>query len=232
MIEFEKVWKRYAKRGDEWALEDVSFRIVPREMVFLLGSSGAGKTTLLKLITLEEQPTTGRVVAADFASDEISRRDVPFLRRHCGMVFQDFRLIKDLTIAENLAYCLRMTGTLERGVISRAVARVLQSVGIYGKRDRFPRELSGGEQQRAAIGRALIHEPPIILADEPTGNLDGATGAEIMELLQRLRLAGAALLIASHQEELAQRYGTRTLRLRDGRIVEDRVLRRIGAEIA
>ncbi|MBD3236632.1 MAG: ATP-binding cassette domain-containing protein [Candidatus Eisenbacteria bacterium] len=231
MIEFERVWKRYSKRRDEWALEEISFHIGPSEMVFLLGPSGVGKSTLLKLITLEEMPTTGTIRVADFVADELTRQDLPHLRRRCGMVFQDFRLIKDLTIHENLAFCLRMTGTLERSVIARAVARVLQSVGIYGKRDRFPRELSGGEQQRAAIARALIHEPPIILADEPTGNLDAETGNEIMALLQRLRVSGTTLVVASHQEPLAERFATRTMRLREGRIAEDRFLRPVGTEV-
>lgn len=231
MIEFERVWKRYSKRRDEWALEEISFHIGPGEMVFLLGPSGVGKSTLLKLITLEEMPTAGSIRVADCDAANITRRDLPYLRRRCGMVFQDFRLIKDLTVFENLAYCLRMTGTLERSVIGRAVARVLQSVGIYGKRDRFPRELSGGEQQRAAIARALIHEPLIILADEPTGNLDAETGSEIMALLQRLRLSGTTLVVASHQEELAQRFGTRTMRLKDSRITEDRFLRPVGSEV-
>jgi cell division transport system ATP-binding protein len=231
MIEFERVWKRYSNTRDDWTLEDVSFQIGVGEMVFLMGPSGVGKSTILKLITLEERPTSGRVRVAEYASDTISRSEIPHLRRMCGVVFQDFRLIKDKTVFENVAYCLRMTGTLDRSVLIRAVARVLNSVGIYDKRNCFPHELSGGEQQRAAIGRALIHEPAIILADEPAGDLDVGTGTEIMELLQRLRLRGTTLLIASHQEDVAQRFATRVLRLENGKVVMDRFLRPHGTEI-
>lgn len=231
MIEFDHVWKRYSRHVDEWALEDISFHIGPGELVFLLGASGVGKSTILKLITLEERPTTGVVRVAGYDSEEMHPSELPYLRRRCGMVFQDFRLIKDLTVAENLAYCLRMTGTLDRVVIARAVARVLRNVGIFGKRDRLPRELSGGEQQRVAIGRALIHQPPIVLADEPTGNLDLETGIEIMDLLRKLRLSGTAVVVASHQEGLAERFATRTVRLRDRRIAEDHFLRPHGTEI-
>ncbi|MCK4303544.1 MAG: ATP-binding cassette domain-containing protein [Candidatus Eisenbacteria sp.] len=231
MIAFEHVYKKYPNPVDMWALEDLHFGIEPGEMIFLLGESGAGKSTVLKMITLEERPTHGRVLAAGFDSESISRSQVPYLRRRCGMVFQDFRLIKDKTVFENVAYCLRMTGTLERTIITRAVSRVLHSVGIYGKRERFPHELSGGEQQRAAIGRALIHEPPILLADEPTGNLDLETGSEIMEILARLHLLGTTVLVATHNREFAQRFATRSLTLHAGRVVEDLFLRPHGTEI-
>jgi cell division transport system ATP-binding protein len=231
MISFEHLHKRYPNAAGLFALEDINFHIEPGEMVFLLGESGAGKSTVLKMITLEERPSRGVVRAAGFASDTIARGEIPYLRRRCGMVFQDFRLIKDKTIQENVAYCLRMTGTLDRSVITRAVSRVLHSVGIYGKRNSFPHELSGGEQQRAAIGRALIHEPPILLADEPTGNLDAETGGEIMEILARLHRAGTTVLVATHNQEFAGRFATRTLALRSGRVVEDLFLRPHGTEI-
>ncbi len=231
MITFEKVGKRYSEAGDLWALEDLSFHIESGEMVFLLGESGAGKSTLLKLITLEERPSKGKVHAVGFDSETITRAQVPFLRRRCGMVFQDFRLIKDKTIFENVAFCLRMTGTLERQVITRAVSRVLRSVGIYGKRNAFPHQLSGGEQQRAAIGRALIHEPPLLLADEPTGNLDQATGTEIMTLLEQFHVAGTTVIVATHNMEFARRFATRMITLHQGQIAEDLFLRPHGTEI-
>jgi len=231
MITFEKVGKRYSEAGDLWALEDLSFHIESGEMVFLLGESGAGKSTLLKLITLEERPSKGKVHAVGFDSETITRAQVPFLRRRCGMVFQDFRLIKDKTIFENVAFCLRMTGTLERQVITRAVSRVLRSVGIYGKRNAFPHQLSGGEQQRAAIGRALIHEPPLLLADEPTGNLDQATGTEIMTLLEQFHVAGTTVIVATHNMEFARRFATRMITLHQGQIAEDLFLRPLGTEI-
>lgn len=231
MISFEHVHKSYPSQRGEWALEDAHLTIEPGELVFILGASGAGKSTLLKLITLEERPTRGTVEVAGWRSDRIRRSDIPQLRRRCGIVFQDFRLIRDKTIFENVAYCLRMTGTLEKGVVTRAVARVLNSVGLYGLRDRFPHELSGGEQQRAAIGRALIHQPPILLADEPTGNLDARTGDEVMEVLLRLHRAGTTILVATHDEQRAQRMATRRLTLERGRIVEDLFLRPHGTEI-
>lgn len=231
MITFEHVYKQYPNRVEQWVLQDLSFHVEPGEMVFLLGESGAGKTTVLKMITLEERPSRGVVQVAGFSSDVITRGEIPYLRRRCGMVFQDFRLIKDKTIFENVAYCLRMTGTLERSVITRAVSRVLHNVGIYGKRNRFPHELSGGEQQRAAVGRALIHEPPVLLADEPTGNLDAETGSEIMALLERLHMAGTTTIVATHNVAFAERFATRKLTLRDGRVVEDLFLRPHGTEI-
>ncbi|MCK4413616.1 MAG: ATP-binding cassette domain-containing protein [Candidatus Eisenbacteria sp.] len=231
MICFEEVSKVFPGGTGEAAIADLTLRIEPGEMVFILGQSGAGKSTLLKLITLEQRPTRGRVTVGPFDSETITRRGIPHLRRHCGVVFQDFRLIKDKTIFENVAYCLRMTGTLEKLLITRAVSRVLHRVGIYGKRDRFPHELSGGEQQRAAIGRALIHQPPVLLADEPTGNLDAETGRDVLEVLAQLHLSGTTILVATHDEELARRYATRTLTLRNGRVVEDLFLRPHGTEV-
>jgi cell division transport system ATP-binding protein len=231
MIAFEHVYKMYSNQRSEWAIEDLHLTIEPGEFVFIHGHSGAGKSTLLRLITLEERPTRGCVEVAGYRSETIRRREVPHLRRRCGIVFQDFRLIRDKTIFENVAYCLRMTGTLERSVTTRAVARVLNSVGLYGLRDRFPHELSGGEQQRAAIGRALIHQPPILLADEPTGNLDTRTGDEVMNVLLRLHHAGTTILVATHDEQVAQRLATRRLTLERGRVVEDLCLRPHGTEI-
>ncbi len=231
MIRFERVYKSFPGRSSGWVLEDLSFRIGKGEMVFLLGRSGVGKTTILRLITLEERPDRGAVMVGGFDSRTITRKELPLLRRRCGMVFQDFRLLRDKTVFENVAFCLRMTGTLERKVVTKAVSRILRNVGIYGRRNAFPGELSGGEQQRVAIGRAMIHEPPILLADEPTGNLDRETGLEIVSLLARLNTAGTTVVVATHDEALAERFGTRLLRLSGGRIVEDRFLRPHGTEV-
>jgi cell division transport system ATP-binding protein len=231
MIVFEHVYKMYSSLRGEWAIEDLHLTIEPGEFVFILGHSGAGKSTLLRLVTLEERPSRGHVEVAGYRSDTIRRREIPQLRRRCGVVFQDFRLIRDKTIFENVAYCLRMTGTLDSALITRAVSRVLHDVGLYGKRNNFPHQLSGGEQQRAAIGRALIHQPTLLLADEPTGNLDTATGEEVMAVLKRLHLAGTTILVATHDVELAQLHATRMVTMRGGKVAEDLFLRPHGTEI-
>lgn len=231
MISFEEVYKSYSGQEDDWAVAGLNLRIEPGEMVFLLGASGAGKSTVLKMVLLETRPTRGCITVANFRSDTIRRREIPHLRRRCGIVFQDFRLIRDKTIFENVAYCLRMSGVLDKALLTRSVSRVLHRVGLYGKRNCFPHELSGGEQQRAAISRALIHQPPVLLADEPTGNLDAATGREIFDFLATLHVSGTTILVATHDEDLARRYATRTLTLKDGRVVEDLYLRPRGTEI-
>jgi cell division transport system ATP-binding protein len=232
MIRFEGVHKRYAEERAGWVLEELNIRIAAGEMVFLLGQSGAGKSTLLKLITLEERPTRGRVRVQQFDSTTIRRRDIPHLRRRCGVVYQDFRLIRDKTVEENVAYVLRMTGVLNPVLLREESRRALQRVGLFAKRNDLPENLSGGEQQRAAVARALVHQPPILLADEPTGNLDPEMGAEIMRLLRGANLAGATVVVATHDAELAERFGDRILLLDVGRIRSDRRIRaRPGLEL-
>jgi cell division transport system ATP-binding protein len=222
MIRFEHVYKRYSGPREAWVLEDIDLAIEAGEMVFLLGPSGAGKSTLLKLVTLEEQPSMGSVTVQRFDSRMIRRRQIPELRRRCGVVYQDFRLIRDKTVQENVAYVLRMTGVLDPDLLKNECRRVLNTVGLFPKRNEFPENLSGGEQQRTAIARALVHQPSILLADEPTGNLDLGMGKEIMEILRRVNLAGATVVIATHDEDLAERFGQRILVLKSGRLVSDR----------
>jgi cell division transport system ATP-binding protein len=187
-------------------------------MIFFLGPSGAGKSTVIKLITMEEMPTEGWVTVGGLSSESVSERDIPLHRRRLGVVYQDFRLLPDKTIWENAAYALRMTGCLQPKVLQRAVTKVLERVGILHKRHSYPHQLSGGEQQRAALGRALIHEPGVILADEPTGNLDKSIGAQIMELLKELNFRGTTVLVATHDEGMARRFAQRLVFLKDGRV--------------
>lgn len=221
MIAFDHVWLRYSGPAREYALEDISLEIEPGEFLFLLGPSGAGKTSLLKLVTMEEMPTKGRVRILEFDSTRIRGRDLPRLRRRVGVVYQDFRLLREKTVFENIAYVLRMTGVLDASTLQRIVLRILTQVSLYHKRNQFPDQISGGEQQRAAIGRALVHEPRILLADEPTGNLDAASANEILDLFRRVNAAGATVVVATHDESLAARFATRTVTLNEGRLVRD-----------
>ncbi len=221
MIAFERVFLRYPGPLEEYALEDVHLEIASGEMLFVLGPSGAGKTSLLRLVTMEEMPAQGRVRVLEFDSSRIRGRDLPRLRRKVGVVYQDFRLLRDKTVFENIAYILRMTGVLDAPTLQRIVLKLLTQVSLYHKRNHFPDQLSGGEQQRAAVARALVHEPRIVLADEPTGNLDAGTATEILELFRRVNTSGATVVVATHDESLAARYATRTLTLDAGRVARD-----------
>jgi cell division transport system ATP-binding protein len=221
MIAFEHVFLRYWGPNEDYALRDINLEIGSGEMLFILGPSGAGKTSLLRLVTLEEVPAQGRVRVLEFDSARIRGREIPRLRRKVGVVYQDFRLLREKTIFENIAYVLRMTGVLDTSTLQRIVLRLLTQVSLYHKRNHFPDQLSGGEQQRAAIARALVHEPRIVLADEPTGNLDAASATEILDLFRRVNMAGATVVVATHDESLAARYATRTVFLEAGRIVRE-----------
>jgi cell division transport system ATP-binding protein len=219
VIRFTKASKRYPT-GTEPALEDVTFHIGRGEFVFLTGHSGAGKTTVLKLMFAEERPTSGDVRVSGFGIASLARDEVPRLRRRLGVVFQDFRLLEDRTAAENVAFALEVTGA-RADVIPARVARVLGQVGLAAKAEAFPRELSGGEQQRVAIARALVNDPPVLLADEPTGNLDERATRGIFNLLSEINAAGTVVLMATHDLELVRKAARRVLELRDGRLVYD-----------
>jgi cell division transport system ATP-binding protein len=221
VIRFSKVSKRYPT-GTDAALDDVSFHIGRGEFVFLTGHSGAGKTTILKLMFAEERPTSGDVRVSGFGISTLKRDEVPRLRRRLGIIFQDFRLLEGRTAAENIAFALEVTGSRSE-VIPRRVARVLEQVGLANKADALPRELSGGEQQRVAIARALVNDPPVLLADEPTGNLDERATRGVFQLLCDINTAGTVVVMATHDLDLVRHANKRTLEMRDGRVVFDSV---------
>ena len=218
MIRFTKVTKDYPRLGA--ALSDVSFSVGKGEFVFLTGPSGAGKSTILKLIYMEERPTDGEVRVAGLSSVTIRPRDIPKLRRKLGIVFQDFRLLEDRTTEANIAFALEVTGT-PRSAIGGKVSRVLTQVGLASKATSYPRELSGGEQQRVAIARALVNDPVLLIADEPTGNLDDRATRGVFQLLRDINASGTAVLMATHNLDLIRRSDYRSIELNRGKIVFD-----------
>ena len=215
---------------DITALHDVNLHIRKGEFVFVLGHSGAGKSTFLKLILREEVATEGRVLVNKNDLSTIRQRDIPYLRRGLGVVFQDFRLIPTMTAYENVAFAMRVTNIPERQ-IKRRVPYVLNLVGLAGKAHSLPQELSGGEQQRIALARALVHSPPIIIADEPTGNIDPELSVEIMELLQAINSVGTTIVVVTHERDLAQRFHKRMIVIDHGEVIDDGLARVRGARV-
>ncbi|KNY06404.1 cell division ATP-binding protein FtsE [Microbacterium sp. GCS4] len=221
MIRFENVTKRY--RGTTRpALSGVDFEVQRGEFVFLVGASGSGKSSCLRLILREDVPTTGRIAVLGRDLRSLANRKVPYFRRHIGSVFQDFRLLPSKTVYQNVAFTLQVTGS-SRGFIQQAVPEALALVGLDGKQKRMPHELSGGEQQRVAIARALVNRPQVLLADEPTGNLDPATSVDIMQLLARINAGGTTVLMATHEAAFVDQMQRRVIELRDGEMVRDEV---------
>ncbi|NDY97025.1 cell division ATP-binding protein FtsE [Wenzhouxiangella limi] len=218
MISFQNVSKRYP--GGVHALNDISFELGRGEMAFLTGRSGAGKSTLLKLIALLERPSRGQVLFEGRNVGKLARRQIPYLRRRIGVIFQDHRMLSDKRVFDNVALPLMIAG-VSFGDIKRRVRAALDKVGLLDKEKMYPPMLSGGEQQRVGIARAIIARPPVLLADEPTGNLDPALSAELMDTFLQLNQSGVTVLIASHDLELIKRLGQRVLVLDDGRIVDD-----------
>lgn len=219
MIRFENVTKRYRGTARP-ALIDVDFEVLRGEFVFLVGASGSGKSSCLRLVLREDTPSDGRVVVLGRDLRTLSNRKVPYFRRHVGAVFQDFRLLPTKTVFQNVAFTLQVTGS-SRAFIQQAVPEVLALVGLAGKEKRFPHELSGGEQQRVAIARALVNRPQVLLADEPTGNLDPATSVEIMQLLSRINAGGTTVVMATHEAGFVDQMQRRVIELRDGEIIRD-----------
>src|SRR4051794_11411596 len=218
MLRFTNVTKVYPRGGT--ALDNVSFGLRRGEFAFLTGSSGAGKSTLLKLIHLEERPTSGEVLVGTTSSDRVKRGEVAQLRRRLGVVFQDFRLLETRTAEQNVAFALEVTGT-PKSQIGPRVTRVLQQVGLSSKSSAFPTELSGGEQQRVAIARALVNDPFLLIADEPTGNLDERATRSIFQLLKDISAAGTAVLMATHDMDMVRNSSFRNIVLDHGKLVSD-----------
>jgi cell division transport system ATP-binding protein len=220
MLRFIDVVKEYPRTGA--ALQGVSFALEKGEFAFLTGPSGAGKSTLLKLARLEEWPTRGEVHVGTFSSARMRPGDVPMLRRQLGVVFQDFRLLPDRSAEQNVAFALEATGA-PRSVVRERAVRALAQVGLSGKGTSLPHELSGGEQQRVAIARALANQPLVLLADEPTGNLDDRASRGVFQLLREIGAGGTSVLMATHNLELVRRADLRVIELDRGRVVCDAV---------
>lgn len=218
MIELNNVVKTYDPGVK--ALNGISLKIDDGEFVFLVGPSGSGKSTIIKLLTAELEPTAGSVLVNGFVLEKIRPRAIPYLRRTLGVIFQDFRLIENKTVYDNVAFAMRVIGAGE-GAIKKRVPYVLDLVGLENKGRRLPHELSGGEQQRVAIARALVNNPSIIIADEPTGNLDPSRSLEIMMLLEQINALGTTVMVVTHEKELVNRFTKRVVAIDEGKIISD-----------
>lgn len=218
MIELRNVTKMYDH--GVVALQDINVKINKGEFVFLAGPSGSGKSTFLKLLLKEEVPSSGTVIVNDRDLDTVKEKEVPYIRRKVGCVFQDFRLLYDKTVYENIVLALRVIEASERE-IKEAVPAALKQVGLNGKEDSYPNQLSGGEQQRVGLARAIVTRPPLIIADEPTGNLDDATAEEIMQMLYDINKKGTTVIMVTHDKDIIKRSGKRAIFLEKGRIVSD-----------
>ena len=218
MIELTNVVKTY-DIGTK-ALRGVSMKIEDGEFVFLVGPSGSGKSTIIKLLTAELAPTEGCVNVNGFQLEKIRSRAIPYLRRTLGVIFQDFRLIENKTVYDNVAFAMRVIGASEKEIKKR-VPYVLELVGLENKGRRLPNELSGGEQQRVAIARALVNNPSVIIADEPTGNLDPARSLELMMLLEQINALGTTVMVVTHEKELVNRFTKRVVAINEGLIISD-----------
>jgi cell division ATP-binding protein FtsE len=219
MIRFDEVTKLYA-RNTRPALNSVTTEILRGEFVFLVGASGSGKSTFLRLVLKEDHPTSGQIHVLGRNLRSLTSRKVPYFRRNIGVVFQDFRLLPQKTVFANVAFSLQVIGK-SKGFIQEAVPDVLKMVGLAGKASRLPTELSGGEQQRVAIARAIVNRPAILLADEPTGNLDPSTSAGIMALLERISSTGTTVIMATHEAGIVDQMKRRVIELVSGQVVRD-----------
>ena len=218
MILFNDVSKSYS--ADTMALKEASMQIDDGEFVFLVGPSGSGKSTIIKLISGELRPTSGSVHVNGYCLERIRKREVPFMRRTVGVVYQDFRLIDTMTVYENVAFAMRVIGAKNKEIRER-VPYVLELVGLENKENRYPNQLSGGEQQRLAIARALVNNPSTIIADEPTGNLDPSRAMEIMNLLQEINNLGTTVLVVTHAWDLVESFHKRVIAINEGVVVSD-----------
>ena len=212
------------------ALNGVSFTVDDGEFAFLVGPSGSGKSTIIKLLTGEVVPTSGRVMVNGFSMSRISERQIPYMRRTIGVIFQDFRLIANKTVYDNLALAMRAVGASPKALRER-IPYVLELVGLADKENRYPDELSGGEQQRVAIARALVNNPATIIADEPTGNLDPERSMEIMTLLVKINQLGTTVVVVTHEKDLVNKFGKRVITIDQGRIINDSIGGYVGGHI-
>ncbi len=219
MILLDRVTKTYSKDGAP-ALNRVSLHIEPKEFVIIVGTSGAGKSTLLKLLTREEKQTSGKIVVGGIDYDTLRKKHIPLLRRKIGVVFQDFKLLPQRTVFENIAFALEIAGMTNREIRS-TVPKVIELVGLTGKETKFPHQLSGGERQRVAIARAVVRQPKILIADEPTGNLDPKHSWDIVRLLEKINRYGTTVLLTTHNADIVNRLKRRVIALDHGKVVSD-----------
>ncbi len=220
MIKLEGVTKIYST--ESVGLRDINLHIKAGEFVSIVGQSGTGKTTLVRLLIAEEKPTKGKIVIGDWDITKIPAGEIPYLRRQIGVIFQDFKLLPKKTVYENVSFALEVAGEKSTH-IEKIVPQVLDIVGLGNKMNRYPRQLSGGEQQRVAIARSLVHRPKIIIADEPTGNLDSLNTVEIIEILKKINEFGTTILLATHNREIVNELRRRVITLRGGEIVSDEI---------
>ncbi len=219
MILLDRVTKKYNKNAQ--ALEKISLHVEPKEFVIIVGASGAGKSTILKLLTREEKPTTGKIIVGGLDYSTLKDREIPILRRKIGVVFQDFKLLPNRTVFENVAFALEIVGVGNKE-IDHTVPRVLDIVGLKGKEKRMPRELSGGELQRVAIARAIVRQPRILIADEPTGNLDPKHAWDVIRVLEKINRYGTTVILTTHNQEIVNKLKRRVITIKDGRIASDK----------
>ena len=220
MILLDRVTKSYS-RETEPALDRVSLHVEPKEFVIIVGASGAGKSTLFKLLTREEKPTSGKIIIGGMDYDKLKDKDIPLLRRKIGVVFQDFKLLPNKNVYENVAFALEIVG-MGNKEIQHTLPRVLDIVGLKGKEKRMPLELSGGERQRVAIARAIVRQPKILIADEPTGNLDFKYAWDVIKVLEKINRYGTTVLLTTHNQEIVNKLKRRVVTIKDGKVVSDR----------
>lgn len=221
MILLDRVTKQYGKKGSQPALDRISIHIEPKEFVIIVGTSGAGKSTLLKLLTREEKPSSGKIIVGGIDYDKLKDKDIPYLRRKIGVVFQDFKLLSNKNVFENVAFALEIIG-MSGKEIKHTVPKVLEIVGLKGKAGNYPSELSGGERQRVAIARAIVRQPKILIADEPTGNLDPKHAWDVIRVLQKINHYGTTVVLTTHNQEIVNKLKRRVVIIKDGQIFSDK----------
>jgi cell division transport system ATP-binding protein len=221
MILLDRVTKTYSRSEGSAALDRLSLHVDPKEFVIVIGQSGAGKTTLLRLLTREERPSSGKIIVGGIDYDKLKDKDIPLLRRKIGVVFQDFKLLPNKTVFENVAFALEIVGVSNRE-IRHTVPKVLDIVNLKGKENSMPSQLSGGERQRVAIARAIVRQPRILVADEPTGNLDPKHAWDVIKVLEKINRYGTTVLLTTHNQDIVNKLKRRVVTIKDGKVVSDR----------